>query len=104
MIRMIHMIVFVFAVMVLLQACETQDVSEEDDFGVPEDVTDPAEVEEELASICEEEDGEWREFTNTCVDKCEAARDENSVCGQAMTYGCDCGEGMCWNGRTCVEI
>ena len=86
-----------------LQACEPQPV-EDDAFGVPEGVTDPEEVDEHLESICAQEGGEWREFPNTCVDSCDAARDEYAVCGQALTYGCDCGDGMCWDGQTCVEI
>ena len=87
----------------LLAGCEVQEIPE-DDFGVPDDVTDPGDVEEYLIEICGEEGGEWREFPNTCVDSCEAARDEHAVCGQALTYGCDCGDGMCWDGQTCVEI
>ena len=48
--------------------------------------------------------GEWEQFPNTCVDSCQYRRGEVDFCGQALTMGCDCGDGMCWNGVDCVQI
>ena len=54
---------------------------------------------------CENIGGTWKEFGNTCVDLCEFNRNPNEiVCGQALTFGCSCGEGMCWDGDDCVGI
>lgn len=54
---------------------------------------------------CEDAGGIWREFPNTCVDSCPLARNpEVILCGQAFTFGCDCGEDMCWNGESCEKI
>ncbi|MFW6282460.1 MAG: hypothetical protein ACOC1P_00200 [Minisyncoccales bacterium] len=47
--------------------------------------------------VCEAAGGEWREFSNACADKCNTS----DVCAQALTYSCDCGPNMCWNGLTC---
>ncbi len=46
--------------------------------------------------------GEWKEFPNTCVDSCDYRRaEQETMCGMAMTYGCECGPDMCWNGESC---
>jgi hypothetical protein len=62
--------------------------------------------EEEMTEeeICVQEGGEWKTFPNTCVDSCEYRRNDDIMCGMALTDGCDCGEGMCWNGNTCEPI
>ncbi len=39
--------------------------------------------------------GTWIYFSNTCVDNCGLP--ENPICGQAFTWGCDCGPLKCWN-------
>ncbi|MFP4111921.1 MAG: hypothetical protein ACLFUO_02900 [Candidatus Woesearchaeota archaeon] len=55
--------------------------------------------------ICEDAGGNWELMPNSCVDSCEYNRNPDSIiCAQALTYGCNCGEGMCWNGNDCVEI
>jgi len=55
--------------------------------------------------LCKSAGGEWKEFSNTCVDSCEYRRAEESMmCGMAMTYGCECGEDKCWNGESCELI
>jgi hypothetical protein len=47
----------------------------------------------------------WHYFPNTCVDSCTKARSkEPVVCGQAFTWGCDCGPNKCWNGKTCELV
>ena len=53
---------------------------------------------------CMDAGGEWKTFPNTCVDSCEYRRNEDLMCGMALTDGCDCGEGMCWNGESCEPI
>jgi hypothetical protein len=40
---------------------------------------------------------EWRQFPNTCVDSCAYAADPGLLCGQAITWGCDCGPNGCWS-------
>jgi hypothetical protein len=52
---------------------------------------------------CEVNGGNWKTFSNTCVDSCELIRDEGIVCGEAMTDGCDCGPTMCWDDMRCVQ-
>lgn len=54
---------------------------------------------------CRLKGGDWILFDDSCVDSCEKARNpEDIVCAQVQTMGCDCPEGMCWNGSTCIEI
>jgi hypothetical protein len=53
---------------------------------------------------CESAKGVWRQFGNSCVDECRPKLDSFSVCAQAITYGCDCGKGRCWDGETCVML
>jgi len=61
-------------------------------------ILDDAELE------CARVEGNWREFGNGCVDSCDLARNpETILCIQALTYGCDCGPGRCWNGESCEE-
>jgi hypothetical protein len=54
--------------------------------------------------ICESSKGIWREFGNGCTDECYAKLDQFSVCSDAITYGCDCGKGRCWDGNQCVIL
>lgn len=51
---------------------------------------------------CKVGGGEWREMNNTCVDQC-ATGPIPSMCGMAMSDGCDCGRGSCWDGVRCVD-
>jgi hypothetical protein len=54
--------------------------------------------------ICQAVGGEWRTFSNGCVDSCALARQDPNdpiVCTMAFTEGCDCGPDKCWNGETC---
>ncbi|NBV06604.1 MAG: hypothetical protein EBS06_05145 [Proteobacteria bacterium] len=52
--------------------------------------------------ICEKDQGVWREFGNSLADNCESKFDQYSIAAQRITYACDCGKGMCWNGEHCV--
>lgn len=54
-------------------------------------------------TTCSSAGGEWREFTNGCVDSCELAANPLLACTMAMTMGCDCGADKCWNGTACVS-
>lgn len=53
--------------------------------------------------LCEQAGGEWKEMPDACVDSCESQR-RGMMCAQVITEGCDCGEGMCWNGQSCEEL
>ncbi len=53
---------------------------------------------------CKNAGGEWRQFSDACVDSCESQRREDIACAQVLTSSCDCGEGRCWNGVTCEPI
>lgn len=44
---------------------------------------------------CIDQGGNWRRFANNCVDSCKAKFDDMMICGQAITYSCDCGEEKC---------
>ena len=60
---------------------------------------DSVELEQQL---CEISGGIWKEFLNGCVDSCDLERNpERITCIQALTFGCDCGNNMCWNGNSC---
>jgi hypothetical protein len=49
---------------------------------------------------CTDAGGEWREFPTACADKCY----QEEVCAQVLTFSCDCGPNMCWNGLTCQPL
>jgi len=52
--------------------------------------------------ICIEMGGGWFYFPNTCIDSCTKSRSKEPVlCGQAFTWGCECGTSKCWNGTGC---
>lgn len=54
--------------------------------------------------LCAQAGGEWKEFSNGCVDSCDYIRNvDNTECTAALTYGCDCGEDQCWNGSSCED-
>lgn len=52
--------------------------------------------------VCNAGGGIWREFPTTCRDECGISV-KNMNCGDAMTWGCDCGANACWNGTECVD-
>jgi hypothetical protein len=54
--------------------------------------------------VCEKDKGVWREFGNGCVGSCVAQLDKYIVCTMALTYGCDCGAGRCWEDGRCVTL
>ncbi len=58
---------------------------------------------ESVIMMCEAAGGTWRQMPTACADSCESQRDR-MVCAQVLTYGCDCGEGMCWNGESCETL
>ncbi|MCF7861312.1 hypothetical protein K9M79_03615 [Candidatus Woesearchaeota archaeon] len=47
---------------------------------------------------CENAEGNWKEFPNSCADRCDAG----AVCAQVITESCDCGPDMCWDGTDCI--
>ncbi len=48
---------------------------------------------------CEKMGGEWKLFSDSCVDSC----DSSLGCKEVETEGCDCGVDKCWNGEKCEE-
>ena len=88
MIRKIIFAFLVFGLMVVGFGCTVD---------VPENTT-PSEEE-----LCSQGGGTWKQMPDACVDSCESQRDD-MVCAQVITEGCDCGEGMCWNGQQCEPI
>jgi hypothetical protein len=54
--------------------------------------------------ICEESRGIWREFGNSCGDKCLSKFDKFAMCSWKINHACDCGKARCWDGKTCVKM
>lgn len=54
--------------------------------------------------LCEENKGVWRQYGDGCVDECQAKLDQFLICTSAITYGCDCGFGRCWDEDKCVAL
>ncbi|MDO8740082.1 MAG: hypothetical protein Q7J54_00735 [Candidatus Woesearchaeota archaeon] len=51
---------------------------------------------------CARVSGEWKIFSNGCIDSCSLERSKEPLfCTTAMTDGCDCGADRCWTGKTC---
>ena len=53
---------------------------------------------------CEQQKGVWREYGDGCVDECYPKFDKFTICTSALTFGCDCGKGRCWNEKSCVSV
>jgi hypothetical protein len=53
---------------------------------------------------CEKTRGSWRDFGNSCVDKCAYKFDKYAVCAYAITFGCDCGKNRCLHEDKCILI
>jgi hypothetical protein len=55
--------------------------------------------------LCTQQSGEWKEFGNGCVDNCSNKISKMSICTQALTFGCKCGETKCWDAtkNSCIE-
>lgn len=69
-----------------------------DETGNCEQILPPGPLDELTAEMnCEANlGGEWREFSNGCVDSCDYQRNPGDIlCTQAFTFGCDCGPGNC---------
>lgn len=52
---------------------------------------------------CESSFGVWREFGNSCVDKCEFQFDKYVVCASAISFGCECGNDRCLYKDKCIN-
>lgn len=50
---------------------------------------------------CIKSDGQWKGFSNSCVDSCDYERGISEMCSPKGTLSCDCGLDMCWNGVKC---
>ncbi len=59
--------------------------------------------------VCETGGGEWKNFPDNCGDECVIIINPGEgdptgkLCISESTWGCDCGDGMCWDGEDCVE-
>ena len=53
---------------------------------------------------CEKSRGSWRDFGNSCVDKCSYKFDQYAVCAYAIKFGCDCGKNRCLHEDKCISI
>jgi hypothetical protein len=53
---------------------------------------------------CEKSRGSWRDFGNSCADKCAYKFDKYAVCAYAITYGCDCGKNRCLHEDKCIPV
>lgn len=54
-------------------------------------------------AICNQENGVWRIFNNSCYDNCEKEIDKNTPCYKILKYNCDCGQDRCWKDNKCVN-
>ncbi len=52
---------------------------------------------------CVNQGGAWRQFSNNCAGNCFSKLEKFSICGQVLTFGCDCGSDYCWNKDKCVK-
>ncbi len=55
-------------------------------------------------AACEKSRGSWRDFGNSCVDKCIYKFDKYAVCSYAITFGCDCGKNRCLFEDKCIHV
>jgi hypothetical protein len=53
---------------------------------------------------CESSKGMWRDFGNSCADKCEYKFQKYPYCSNAIVYSCDCGKNRCLYQDQCIEI
>ena len=53
---------------------------------------------------CEKSRGSWRDFGNSCADKCTYKFDKYAVCAYAIRYGCDCGKNRCLHEDKCISV
>lgn len=53
---------------------------------------------------CEQSKGMWRDFGNSCADKCEYKFQKYPYCSTAIIYSCDCGKNRCLYQDKCIDI
>jgi len=53
---------------------------------------------------CEKSHGMWRDFGNSCADKCEHKFQKYPYCSNAIIYSCDCGKNRCLYEDSCIDI
>ncbi|MEK6828064.1 MAG: DNA/RNA non-specific endonuclease, partial [Nanoarchaeota archaeon] len=124
--RMKYVISFLLILAVLISSCATPQPDTTDtkpsSYNKTEDIEKPiitenkSIVEKEktnksqfqepsVEEVCINAGGSWSYFPNTCVDSCAKARSKEPVlCGQAFTWGCECGSSKCWNDKSCEPI
>jgi len=64
-----------------------------------------AKIQDTQKLLCTQQKGDWKEFDNGCVDNCSSKISKISICTQAKTFGCGCGDGRCWDNtkKSCIE-
>lgn len=82
-------IIMILAFMLVISGCAQVDESQ------------PAMPGGEISAqeFCETAGGVWKQMPDACADRCGT---EDMMCAQVLTYGCYCGEGMCWDGTKCM--
>lgn len=66
------------------------------------DIVRPTTFDERPA--CEKSAGMWRDFGNSCADKCEYKFQKYPYCSNGIIYSCDCGKNRCLFEDKCIEI
>jgi len=66
------------------------------------DIVRPTTFDERPA--CEKSSGMWRDFGNSCADKCEYKFQKYPYCSNGIIYSCDCGKNRCLFEDKCIEI
>ncbi|MBI2971626.1 MAG: hypothetical protein HYY37_04390 [Candidatus Aenigmarchaeota archaeon] len=68
----------------------------------PQTQQSPPDYPRQSEDVCAAGGAQWKEFRSGCHDECWIVRSKKIVhCTLALSYGCDCGEGKCWNGTAC---
>ncbi len=55
---------------------------------------------EEAQACAKDSRGTWVEFPDQCADRCNT--NGQTACAGVVTESCDCGDGFCWDGSSCV--
>jgi len=63
-----------------------------------------AEMQNSQKLLCTQQKGIWKKFDNGCVDNCSNKISKISICTDAKTFGCQCGENKCWDNakKSCI--
>lgn len=69
------------------------------------EISDGSKPSKELIAECKAAGATAKIFSNGCVDHCDYKRNPTgTACTYALTPGCYCGSGKCWNGKNCEPL